>query len=45
MQYKIIDNFFNDQFFDYLSSLELRHVKNDDIFNHHIKFIKMVQLK
>ena len=45
MKYKIIDNFLNDHFLDYLLSLELRQVRNDDIFNHHNQIYKNGEIK
>ena len=45
MKYKIIDNFLNDKCFNYLSSLKLKQVRHDEIFNYHNQIYKNGEMK
>ena len=40
MHHRIIDNFLSDDLFDYLCTLKLNKVENNQIFNHHNKISK-----
>ncbi len=40
MQYKIIDNFLSEKLFDSLSSIKLKSINNNEVFNHHNKIAK-----
>jgi hypothetical protein len=45
MKYKIVDNFLNESCFNYLSSLELKEVKSDEISSYHNQIYKNGEIK
>lgn len=45
MKYKIVDNFLNESCFDYLSSLELKEVKSNQILSYHNQIYKNGEIK
>jgi hypothetical protein len=45
MKYKIVDNFLNETFFDYLSSLKLKEVGSNEVFSYHNQIYKNGKIK